>query len=108
MFARQFWFALLQQCGLTGITSEQSKKSLDDWWRRVGNMVPNTIREGFNTLLVWGAWTLWRHRNNCVFNGMSPRLSTALAMAMDEAGAWCMAEAKGLSLLVSGGPGTVS
>jgi hypothetical protein len=51
-------------------------------------MVTNTIREGLNTLLVLGAWTLWRHRNDCVFNGMSPRLSTALALAMDEAGAW--------------------
>jgi hypothetical protein len=43
-------------------------------------MVTNTIREGLNTLLVWGAWTLWQHRNDCVFNGMSPRLSTELAM----------------------------
>jgi hypothetical protein len=58
VFARQFWFALLQRFGLIGIAPEQSEKSLDDWWSRVGNMVTNTIREGLNTLLVLGAWTL--------------------------------------------------
>jgi hypothetical protein len=62
---------------------------------------PSTIKGGLNSLSVLGAWTLWRHRNDCVFNGVSPRLSTALAMAREEAWAWCMAGARGLSLLTA-------
>jgi hypothetical protein len=34
-----------------------------------------------------------------LFNGSSPRLSTALAMAKEEAWLWGMAEAKDLALL---------
>jgi hypothetical protein len=36
-----------------------------------------------------------------VFNGVSPRLSTALDMAREEAWAWCMAGARSLSLLTA-------
>jgi hypothetical protein len=63
------------------------------------NSAPSTIRGGLNSLFVLSAWTLWRHRNDCIVNGVSPRLSTTLAMAREEARAWCMAGAKGLSLL---------
>jgi hypothetical protein len=61
-----------------------------------------------STLLILGAWTLWRHRNNCAFNGVPPRVSTAMSMVRDEAWAWCMAGAKGLSLLVDGDLATAS
>jgi hypothetical protein len=71
----------------------------------VGNRVYNTLKEGLNTLLILGAWTIWRHRNDCIFNGSPPRLSTTLAMAMEEERGWCMAGAKWLSLLFNGGPG---
>jgi hypothetical protein len=56
------------------------------------------MREGLNSLLILGAWIIWR--NDCVFNGVPPRVSRVLGMARDEAWVWCMAGAKGLSLLV--------
>jgi hypothetical protein len=65
------------------------------------NSAPSTIKGMLNSLFILGAWTLWRHRNDCVFNGVSPRLSTTLAMAREEAWAWCMIGAKGLSLLTA-------
>jgi hypothetical protein len=65
------------------------------------NSAPSTIKGGLNSLFVLGAWTLWRHRNDCVFNGVSPRLSPALAIAREEPWAWCIAGAKGLSLLTA-------
>jgi hypothetical protein len=54
---------------------------------------------GLNSLIILGAETLWQRRNDCVFNGASPRMS--MAMARDEAWAWCMAGAKGLSLITA-------
>jgi hypothetical protein len=36
-----------------------------------------------------------------VFNRVSPRLSIALVIAREEAWAWCMTGAKGLSLLTT-------
>jgi hypothetical protein len=32
VFARQFWFTLLQRCGFLGIDPVQSDKSFDDWF----------------------------------------------------------------------------
>jgi hypothetical protein len=61
VFARQFWFTLLQRCGLNGIDPAQTDESLDDWWSRASTLVTNTLREGLNSLLILGAWTLWRH-----------------------------------------------
>jgi len=45
------------------------------------NSVPALIREGLNSLIILGAWTLWNHRNRCVFNGYSPSVTTALVSA---------------------------
>jgi hypothetical protein len=101
VFARQFWANLLQRVGLPGLSPQPSKISFDDWWGRVINLAPSTIKGGLNSPFVLGAWTLWLHRNDCVFNGVSPRLSTSLAMAREEAWAWCMAGTKGLSLLTA-------
>jgi hypothetical protein len=51
--------------------------------------------------VILGAWSVWRHRNECVFNGSQPSISKTLALAGDEysLGLWCIAGAKGLSML---------
>lgn len=56
------------------------------------------LRKGLNSLIILGAWTIWRHRNDCVFNGASPRVATALTFAKEDAQLWSMAGAKGLPL----------
>jgi hypothetical protein len=66
-------------------------------------LVPCTLQKGLNTLIILGAWTVWKHRNDCVFNGKSPHLSTALSLAGDEIWRWSIAGAKGLSLLAAPG-----
>jgi hypothetical protein len=50
-----------------------------------------------------GAWTIWRYRNDCVFNEATPRRDTALLLAKEEAELWCLAGAKGHSLLTARG-----
>ena len=55
-------------------------------------------RKGLNSLIILGAWTIWRHRNDCVFNGASPRVDTALILAKEDAQLWSMAGARGLPL----------
>ena len=61
--------------------------------------VPRDLQSGFNSLVILGAWSLWRHRNDCVLNGGSPSLASALTLAGDELRMWCLAGAKRLNLL---------
>lgn len=61
-------------------------------------------RRGFDSLVVLGAWILWKTRNDIVFNSASPRIDQALLLALDEADLWMLAGAKGLSGLVATRP----
>jgi hypothetical protein len=50
-------------------------------------------------MIVLGAWILWKHRNNCVFDGDAPSMVTALSQAHEERTAWKMAGARGILVL---------
>jgi hypothetical protein len=39
------------------------------------------------------------HRNDCIFKGIAPNLSSVLGLAEDDLSLWCMAGAKGLSMM---------
>jgi hypothetical protein len=61
--------------------------------------VDDQARKGFNSLVVLGAWVIWKHRNECVFGGSPPSAAVDLQVARDEALLGTMAGAKGLSSL---------
>ena len=44
---------------------------------RVASGAGEKLRKGLKSLIILGAWTLWNHRNNCVFDGASPNLARA-------------------------------
>jgi hypothetical protein len=46
--------------------------------------VTGDARKGLNSLIILGAWSIWKHRNDCTFNERP-----------------CLAGAKGLSLLTA-------
>jgi hypothetical protein len=49
--------------------------------------------------MILGAWVVWKHRNQCLFQGASPSVAAVLQVAREEALMWTLAGAKGLSLL---------
>jgi len=102
VFARQFWFAVLQSLNLTHLTPSSSSVSFADWWRRSWKKLQKQHRKGFNSLCILGAWILWKHRNACVFDGMSPNLQQALQAFKDESLIWRFSGAKGLAALDPG------
>ena len=105
VFARQFWFDLLRQVGLAVLAPQPCDTSFDEWWSKADQSVTGDMRKGLNSLIILGSWTIWRHRNDCVFNGATPSIAAALVMAKDEAHLWSMSGAKGLSLLTTMGVG---
>jgi hypothetical protein len=97
VFARQFWYVILHSIGLAALTPQPHVSSFDDWRDKAVLTVSEDARKGLNSLIILRAWTIWKHRNDYVFNGATPRLSTTLNLAREEAHLWSMAGAKGLS-----------
>ena len=61
VFARQFWFYLLQHFGIQQFCPQPSDLSFDVWWENSSNATVGLTRKGFNSLVILGAWTLWNH-----------------------------------------------
>jgi hypothetical protein len=65
--------------------------------------VRKECKKGVNTLIILGAWMIWKHRNTCVFDGVAPSLISTLRDIMDEHSLLCLAGAKKLEGLGLGG-----
>jgi hypothetical protein len=105
VLAREFWFWLFSQIGLQVYSPQPTEISFHNWWERVSNAASEILRKGINSLIILGAWTLWTYRNRCVFDGATPSVAGALALAEDETRSWSLAGARGLSLLAVLAPG---
>ncbi|GJN12152.1 hypothetical protein PR202_ga30407 [Eleusine coracana subsp. coracana] len=46
--------------------------------------VPKQQKKGANSLIILGAWSIWKHRNACVFHGASPSVNRILSELKDE------------------------
>ena len=53
----------------------------------------------FNSLVILGAWILWKLRNYCMFDESAPNVQTALQAFKDEANLWIVGGAKALGVL---------
>jgi hypothetical protein len=102
-FARQVWAGLLQPVGLLQLVPQPTDGGFEDWWCASSSRVQEHLRSGFNSLVILGAWVIWKHRNSCVFNGAAPSVQAALLVAREEVLLWSMAGAKGISLLQDNG-----
>ena len=96
VFAREFWFVLLRRMGLQAL-SPQDEPSFDDWWAKAESRMDGSHKKGLNSLIILGAWTIWNHRNRCVFDGTPPSLAGALLLASEEQRFWKLAKAQGSS-----------
>jgi len=99
VFARQFWFSILDPLNLSGLISTRHSNSFAEWWRKSWRKVRKQDKKGFNSLVIHKKWILWKHRNSCVFDGSAPNLRAALQSFKDESHLGQVGGAKGLAAL---------
>lgn len=99
VFSRQVWFLLFRRYGFPELSPQAADVVFCDWWLKINGRVPGSMKRGLNSLVILGAWMLWKHRNDCVFNGASPSVQQALRQIADEGNLWCLAGARGLAHL---------
>ena len=61
VFARQFWYDILHSIGLAALAPQSDVSSFDDWWDKAVLTVSEDARKGLNSLIILGAWTIWKH-----------------------------------------------
>jgi hypothetical protein len=107
VFARQFWHQLWSFFGIPDVTPQMDSNNFFLWWQQANEQMSKGVRDGFNTLVALGAWTLWKARNDTVFNGTTPRVDRTFLITREESEFWMLAGAKGLGALVASRPPVV-
>jgi hypothetical protein len=100
--ARQVWASLFHQIGFSQLAPTPTEASFDIWWENVEVAATGDMRKGLNSLVIFGAWCIWKHRNDYVFNGSAPSVAAVLTMAREEDRLWSLAGDKGLTSLYVG------
>jgi hypothetical protein len=78
-----------------------------EWWSRISEQLQGIAKKGFNSLITLGLWTLWNHRNGCVFDRFKPSLEGAIRRAEEEIDLCKFAGAKHLALITAPIPGVL-
>ena len=64
--------------------------------------IQKDTRKGLNSIVILGAWVIWKHHNSCVFDGARPCINDLLRMFREEQHLWCLAGAESLRALGQG------
>jgi hypothetical protein len=89
VFSRQIWFYVLEKFGL------QAR------WDQVSRRILVQVSKGLNSIVILVAWSLWNHRNLCVFDGVQPNISKLLSNIKDEQHVWELVGARGVAHLLA-------
>jgi hypothetical protein len=63
--------------------------------------ISGIAQKGINSLIILGAWTLWKQRNRSVFDSFPPNMGAAISQFNQELERWVLAGARDLSLLTA-------
>ncbi|RCV23814.1 hypothetical protein SETIT_5G034700v2, partial [Setaria italica] len=66
------------------------------WWYSASKGLRKDFGKELNSLIFLVAWEIWKHRNDCVFNGASLSVALVLQTVANESAMWCEAGARGL------------
>nr|BAJ96734.1 predicted protein [Hordeum vulgare subsp. vulgare] len=94
-FAKQTWHGIMSWLRLPAPVPDQDA-TLQDWWLRARDATPPLLRKALASVALLVPWMIWKHRNACVFDHVTPSLVELAAAIQDESRSWAKAGAKGL------------
>lgn len=90
---------MLAAFDLQRLAPQSNEKDFASWWGKATRRVAKEQRKGLSTLIILGAWTIWKHRNAGLFDGASPNIQIAISNLRLEAQLWTFAGATKLQQL---------
>lgn len=97
--SRIAWHEILAWCRLT-IAPPEGNTCFYEWWSQSIVALPPSLRKGAASLIALSAWTIWKHRNACIFDNASPSHARMADQIKEDARTWAKAGAKGLDLIL--------
>ena len=95
VFAREVWYNILRHCNLDTLVP-RAADSLIEWWPDARRRAPTRSRKGFDSLVLLIVWSLWKERNNRVFQRSTEMVSLVCRRIVDEIELWKLSGAVGL------------
>jgi hypothetical protein len=92
---------VLQQVELHSLAPQSTYLIFDEWWEKASMATSGITKGGLNSLIILGAWTIWNHRNKCVFEGANSNMVESLILLGEERHLWMLAGVRGLSHLTA-------
>ena len=99
VFARKVWFRVLASLGLAAV-APQPATSITDWWLSSRARIGEQLKRGLDSLLILGAWWLWKERNRRFFDGISLTPVAVVHKIEEEADKWSQAGYSNLAKLL--------
>ena len=90
--------------GLQTVAPRLDNQDFMEWWAGASNRFYGQVKKRVNSIIILGAWLVWKHRNYCVFDGGSPDLSCVISAFREAAQQWSVAGAQGVSYLLALAP----
>ena len=100
VFAWRAWTLILHELGLPAIVPQPGCTRFSNWWCQSIKSVEKNLRKGLNSLIILVTWEIWKHRNECDFEGVVPCVQQVRHVVVEEGSVWCLAGASALQDLL--------
>ena len=85
--------------GIATLAPSNGDSVFADWWRLAHRRMAKQHKKGLNSLIMLGAWLIWKHRNSCVFDHGRPNVQDVVQTISLVQQVWCLAGANKLVAL---------
>uniref|UniRef100_A0A453S935 Reverse transcriptase zinc-binding domain-containing protein n=1 Tax=Aegilops tauschii subsp. strangulata TaxID=200361 RepID=A0A453S935_AEGTS len=99
VFSKITWHEILSWCRLP-VLLPGADTSFFPWWSASLTASPASLRKGLNSLIALTAWSIWKHRNAALFDGLRPSTDALVHTIKEETRLWSKAGAQGLALII--------